>query len=99
VELLQSPVAGAAEFQEVTAELTIGETYFFRYHEQFGGRLAGWNVQIVGTDLNCEFLDRTRPSTARNLGRSERVELRSPNLKSPNRGLCGTASTPRWGPR
>lgn len=35
VALLRSPYTGAAELEAVTAELTIGETYFFRYHEQF----------------------------------------------------------------
>ncbi|HEY3997654.1 MAG TPA: protein-glutamate O-methyltransferase CheR, partial [Candidatus Xenobia bacterium] len=92
-----------AELDTLAQALTIGETYFFRYQEQFdalrdrvlpelilersslrrlriwsagcatgpetyslsillqhdfGARLQGWDVQIVGTDINREFLAR-----------------------------------------
>jgi chemotaxis protein methyltransferase CheR len=33
--LLHDPVAGAAEWEELEAEITIGETFFFRHAEQF----------------------------------------------------------------
>lgn len=35
LKLLQSPEAGEVEFDALVAELTIGETYFFRHAEQF----------------------------------------------------------------
>jgi len=101
LELLQDGPAGEAEFDAVIAELTIGETYFFRHREQFEAirdilipdvigrkkdskrlriwsagcatgaeaysiaillkeelshQLAGWDVSILGTDINREFL-------------------------------------------
>ena len=96
---------GGEEMDLLVAELTIGETYFFRHKEQFdafrdvvlpdllernqdtrqlriwsagcatgpepyslaillkrefGPRLAGWQVSIVGTDINQKFLNRAR---------------------------------------
>lgn len=104
LDLLGGP-AGAGELDELIAELTIGETYFFRYKEQFaalrdtvlpeviarnreirrlriwsagcatgpepytlaiilGQRFAqqieGWDVTIVGTDINRRFLEKAR---------------------------------------
>jgi chemotaxis protein methyltransferase CheR len=35
MRLLRDPQAGAAEWQELEAEVTIGETFFFRHAEQF----------------------------------------------------------------
>jgi chemotaxis protein methyltransferase CheR len=35
LSLLNNPAAGAAEWQELEAEVTIGETFFFRHTEQF----------------------------------------------------------------
>jgi chemotaxis protein methyltransferase CheR len=35
LSLLNHPAAGAAEWQELEAEITIGETFFFRHTEQF----------------------------------------------------------------
>ncbi len=103
--LLDSRTAGAQELEALIAELTIGETYFFRQNAQFralshtvfsdlirrnertrtlriwsagcatgaepysvavlltdefGARLDGWRVSIVGTDINRAFLDRAR---------------------------------------
>jgi chemotaxis protein methyltransferase CheR len=96
---------GKAEFEILIQELTIGETYFFRYREQFdalretllpalisGGcaerkrlsiwsagcatgeevyslaillhnafpQLQNWQVEIVGTDINADFLQRAK---------------------------------------
>ncbi len=93
------------ELEELIADLTIGETYFFRYREQFealrdiilpqaiernserkrlriwsagcstgpepytvaiilkqrfGHRIDGWDVSIIGTDINQRFLARAR---------------------------------------
>lgn len=93
------------ELDELIADLTIGETYFFRYREQFdalrdiilpraiernqerkrlriwsagcstgpepytisiilkqrfGHRIDGWDVSIIGTDINQRFLARAR---------------------------------------
>lgn len=101
LERLQSP----KEMEELIADLTIGETYFFRYKEQFealrdivlpqaiernqarkrlriwsagcstgpepytvaiilkqrfGHRIDGWDVSIIGTDINQRFLARAR---------------------------------------
>ena len=36
LSLLNHPAAGAAEWRELEAEVTIGETFFFRHAEQFG---------------------------------------------------------------
>ncbi|BAE50767.1 CheR family methyltransferase [Paramagnetospirillum magneticum] len=96
---------GKAEMDALIAELTIGETYFFRHKEQFdalrdlilpeaiernrtvrrlriwsagcatgpepysvaimlerefGERIAGWHVTVLGTDINQKFLSRAR---------------------------------------
>jgi chemotaxis protein methyltransferase CheR len=101
LERLQS----GKELEELIADLTIGETYFFRYREQFealrdiilpqaiernqerkrlriwsagcstgpepytvaiilkqrfGHRIEGWDVSIIGTDINQRFLARAR---------------------------------------
>lgn len=103
--LLANGPAGEAELDELIADLTIGETFFFRHREMFdalrdrvlpevlarnqesrqlriwsagcatgaegyslsillrrdlGPRLAGWNVTIVGTDINRAFLASAR---------------------------------------
>ncbi|TAL11299.1 MAG: protein-glutamate O-methyltransferase CheR, partial [Nitrospirae bacterium] len=103
--LLKDGQAGEAELDELVADLTIGETYFFRHEEQFealrrtilpdiirrnaprrqiriwsagcatgaeayslsillrrefAGQLAGWDVSIVGTDINRKFLAQAR---------------------------------------
>ena len=105
LDLIADPVLGRDEMDALVAELTIGETYFFRHKEQFdalrdiilpdvlarnqsvrrlriwsagcsigpepyslaillkrefGTRLAGWHVSIVGTDINQKFLARAR---------------------------------------
>jgi chemotaxis protein methyltransferase CheR len=101
LDILGDPANGRKELDELVAELTIGETYFFRHGEQFDAlrdvvlpdvirrnqdsrririwsagcsigaepytisiilgrefrsRLAGWSVDIVGTDINKRFL-------------------------------------------
>jgi chemotaxis protein methyltransferase CheR len=103
--LLRDEGAGSAEFDELVAELTIGETYFFRHEEQFdalrdtvvprllernaarrqiriwsagcatgaelysisillrrhfGPLLSGWDVGLLGTDINRRFLAQAR---------------------------------------
>jgi chemotaxis protein methyltransferase CheR len=105
LELLRDPLRGAAELDELIAEITIGETYFFRHSDHFdalrdivlpdviarnqatqtlrvwcagcadgpepysvaillrrelGHKLAGWTVNIVGTDINRRCLARAR---------------------------------------
>jgi chemotaxis protein methyltransferase CheR len=105
LDRLQSPGPGKVEMDALIAELTIGETYFFRHKEQFdalrdlilpdvisrnhltrrlriwsagcatgpepysvaimlerefGERIAGWHVSILGTDINQKFLTRAR---------------------------------------
>jgi chemotaxis protein methyltransferase CheR len=35
LDLLRDPVHGPSELEEMIAELTIGETYFFRHQEHF----------------------------------------------------------------
>lgn len=105
LELIADVVRGKVEMDALVAELTIGETYFFRHREQFdalrdiilpealvrneatrslriwsagcatgpepyslaimlkrefGHRIAGWNVSILGTDINQKFLARAR---------------------------------------
>jgi chemotaxis protein methyltransferase CheR len=105
LDLLQSLTQGKAEMDALIAELTIGETYFFRHKEQFdalrelilpeviernqmvrrlriwsagcatgpepysvaimlerefGERIAGWHVTVLGTDINQKFLTRAR---------------------------------------
>jgi chemotaxis protein methyltransferase CheR len=103
--LLESSPAGQAELDALVANLTIGETFFFRHRELFDAlgdivlpdllarnqhsrqlriwsagcsigaepytlailckrdwapRLAGWDVSILGTDINRHFLARAR---------------------------------------
>jgi chemotaxis protein methyltransferase CheR len=103
LRMLQDEQAGDGEFDALVAELTIGETYFFRHQEQFDAlrdtilpdlierkkhvrrlriwsagcatgpetysvaillnrELAhlvdGWDVSVLGTDINREFLAR-----------------------------------------
>lgn len=105
LELITDTVCGRDEMDALVAELTIGETYFFRHKEQFdalrdiilpevlarnesarrlriwsagcatgpepysvaillkrefGQRIAGWHVSIIGTDINQKFLARAR---------------------------------------
>lgn len=105
LELIADPTRGRDELDALVAELTIGETYFFRHKEQFdalrdiilpdvlsrneavrrlriwsagcatgpepyslaillkrefGARIAGWHVSIIGTDINQKFLARAR---------------------------------------
>jgi len=105
LNLLTDGKNGDVELDELIAELTIGETYFFRYREQFealrtsvipdiiarnqasrrlriwsagcatgaeaysiaillkrelSDQLAGWDVNIIGTDINRTFLARAR---------------------------------------
>jgi chemotaxis protein methyltransferase CheR len=105
LHLLRDGDNGDMELDELIAELTIGETYFFRYREQFEAlqytvlpeliarnqtsrrlriwsagcatgaeaysiaillrrefseSLAGWDVSIIGTDINRAFLTRAR---------------------------------------
>lgn len=105
LDLLQSLGQGKTEMDALIAELTIGETYFFRHKEQFdalrdlilpdviernrmvrrlriwsagcatgpepysvaimlerefGDRIAGWHVTVLGTDINQKFLTRAR---------------------------------------
>ena len=105
LDMLTDGSTGAAEMDALVAELTIGETYFFRHKEQFdalreivfndviernrgvrrlriwsagcatgpepyslaimltrdfGMRIAGWDISIVGTDINSKFLARAR---------------------------------------
>ena len=103
LDLLRHPVEGPLEFDRLSIELTIGETYFFRHQEQFDAlkatiipaiiarnqasrrlrvwcagcsigaepysiailladefatALSGWDVKVIGTDLNRDFLGR-----------------------------------------
>lgn len=105
LELIADGVRGRDEMDALVAELTIGETYFFRHKEQFdalrdiilpevlarnegvrrlriwsagcatgpepysvaimlkhdfGHRIAGWHVSVIGTDINQKFLARAR---------------------------------------
>jgi chemotaxis protein methyltransferase CheR len=105
LRLLKDEKHGSVELDELIAELTIGETYFFRYREQFDAlrdtvlpevidrnrairrlriwsagcatgaeaysiailirrelseSLAGWDVSIIGTDINRGFLGRAQ---------------------------------------
>ncbi len=105
LELIADQVRGRDEMDALVAELTIGETYFFRHKEQFdalrdiilpdvlarnegvrrlriwsagcatgpepysvsillrrefGHRIEGWHVSIIGTDINQKFLARAR---------------------------------------
>jgi chemotaxis protein methyltransferase CheR len=103
--MLEHPNGGRDELDAVIAEMTIGETYFFRHREQFdalrdtifpeiiernrdvrrlrvwsagcatgpepysiaillrqqfGSQIEGWNVNVLGTDINQKFLARAR---------------------------------------
>ena len=105
LDLLRDPFRGPSELDELIAEVTIGETYFFRHREHFdalrdlvlpdlivrnratrrlriwsagcadgpepyslaillkremAGQLPGWDVTIVGTDINRLSLARAR---------------------------------------
>jgi chemotaxis protein methyltransferase CheR len=105
LDFLTNGEKGQTELDELIAELTIGETYFFRYREQFEAlrttvfpeiiarnqasrrlhvwsagcatgaeaysvaillnrelsqQIDGWDVSIVGTDINRAFLGRAR---------------------------------------
>lgn len=105
LDLLAGTSAGDGELDELVADLTIGETYFFRHEEQFDAlrrvalpiilqrnrtrrqlriwsagcstgaeayslsillkrefseELAGWDVSILGTDINRKFLVQAR---------------------------------------
>ena len=116
LQLLRDPVRGAPERDELIAEITIGETYFFRHREHFDALrdvvipdivsrnqskrtlriwsagcangsepystaillkreliapIPGWNVSILGTDINRHCLARARQ------GRYEEWALRS----------------------
>jgi len=103
--ILDHPGNGQDELDAAIAEMTIGETYFFRHREQFdalrdtifpeiiernrdvrrlrvwsagcatgpepysisillrqhfGARIEGWNINVLGTDINQKFLARAR---------------------------------------
>jgi chemotaxis protein methyltransferase CheR len=103
--VLQDPLRGPSELDALIAEITIGESYFFRHREHFDAlrdtvlpdllkrnranrllrvwcagcadgaepyslaillkgemaqQLQGWNVTILGTDINRRFLARAR---------------------------------------
>jgi chemotaxis protein methyltransferase CheR len=105
LEILRDPLRGPSELDELIAEVTIGETYFFRHQEHFdalrdlvfpdliarnratrrlriwcagcadgpepyslsillkrdmASQLAGWDVSILGTDINRRCLARAR---------------------------------------
>jgi len=105
LDALQRDADGTAEFEELIAALTVGETHFFRHRElfhamrsavvpdvlernrdrrririwsagcatgeevysvailldrEFGSALNGWDVSIIGTDVNHRFLSRAR---------------------------------------
>jgi chemotaxis protein methyltransferase CheR len=105
LDILRDPVRGSAEMDELIAEITIGETYFFRHQEHFDAlrdqvlpdiilrnrakrslriwcagcadgpepyslaillkrqmahQLLGWEVTILGTDINRRSLARAR---------------------------------------
>jgi chemotaxis protein methyltransferase CheR len=116
LDLLRHPVRGPSELDALIAEITIGETYFFRHPEHFEAlrvhvlpdliarnqykrslriwdagcadgpepyslsilfkrdmvhQLAGWDVTVLGTDINRHSLARARE------GRYEEWALRS----------------------
>jgi chemotaxis protein methyltransferase CheR len=105
LDLLRDPLRGPCEQEELIAEITIGETSFFRHQEHFdalrdvllpdliarnnakrslriwcagcadgpepysltilmkremGRQLAGWDVTVLGTDINRRYLARAR---------------------------------------
>ena len=116
LDILRSPLRGPSELDALVAEITIGETYFFRHQEHFDAlrdvvipdliarnsvrrslriwcagcadgpepyslaivlkrdmaqRLFGWDVTILGTDINRRCLARARD------GKFEEWALRS----------------------
>ncbi len=116
LDILRNPVRGPSELDALIAEITIGETYFFRHQEHFDAlrdlvipdliarnsvrrslriwcagcadgpepyslaiilkrdmarQLAGWQVTILGTDINRHCLARARE------GKFEEWALRS----------------------
>lgn len=133
LDRLADPTVGEAELDALIAELTIGETYFFRHREQFealrervlpeliqqnqqhrrlriwsagcatgaepysiaillkrelGHLLAGWDISIVGTDINREFLARAhRGEFADWAFRSSSEDLKEP---------CFSCAGKRW---
>ncbi|MES2746005.1 MAG: CheR family methyltransferase [Bdellovibrionota bacterium] len=123
--MLGVSTAPGSEFDSLVAELTIGETFFFRHSEQFDAlrqvvlpkvieanqqkrslriwcagcssgaepytlsiilrqeyraALAGWNIEIVGTDINRNFLARAT------LGHFDDWHLRS--MAEPMKTVC-----------
>lgn len=133
LRLLRDGAHGEVELDELIAELTIGETYFFRYREQFEalqytvlpdliarnqtnrrlriwsagcatgaeaysiaillkrefvGSLAGWDVSIIGTDINRAFLSRART------GEFEEWAFRS--TPDELKGACFQRAGNRW---
>ena len=133
LDLLQSPELGKAEMDALIAELTIGETYFFRHKEQFdalrdlilpqviernaqvrrlriwsagcatgpepysiaimlerefGERIAGWHVTVLGTDINQKFLSRARE------GRYDEWAFRT--MSDPLRTACFERVGSQW---
>ena len=118
LEVLRDPIRGRPELDELIAEITIGETYFFRHQEHFDAlrdvvlpdllarnqakrslriwcagcadgpeayslailleremahKLVGWEVSILGTDINRRSLARARA------GKFEEWALRTTN--------------------
>ena len=125
--------ADAGEMDALVAELTIGETYFFRHKEQFdalrdvilpdliernratrrlriwsagcatgpepysiaimlerefGMRIAGWHVTVLGTDINQKFLARARE------GRYDQWAFRA--MPEDIRAACFTKAGNQW---
>jgi len=124
---------GQREFDALVADLTVGETFFFRYPQQFdalrdivlpaciernkrnrclriwsagcatgaepyslaillkhamGTQIEGWQVTILGTDINREFLSRAQE------GSFSEWTLRG--LPEPLRHSCFTKSGEKW---
>ena len=131
--LLKAGTEGGTELDELVADLTIGETYFFRIEEQFqalrqvilpaliqrnagrrqlriwsagcsigaeayslaillgrefAGQLVGWDVSIIGTDINRKFLSQARE------GRFGDWALRSTDDETKN--LCFQRDQKMW---
>jgi len=125
--------ADAGEMDALVAELTIGETYFFRHKEQFdalrdvilpdviernratrrlriwsagcatgpepysiaimlerefGMRIAGWHITVLGTDINQKFLARARE------GRYDQWAFRA--MPEDIRAACFTKTGNQW---